>query len=86
MLSLVRSIHSSLSIVLTLVIINAIKANTKGVRLRERERERESICETNKRERERNIGVCVCQRQCDQMARLFFQIWPFTTPKICQEA
>ena len=49
-------------------------------------RERESICETNKRERERNIGVCVCQRQCDQMARLFFQIWPFTTPKICQEA
>ena len=22
--------------------------------------------------------------QCDQMARLFFNIWPFTTTKICQ--
>ena len=26
--------------------------------------------------------VCVCSRQCDQMDRLFFNIWPFATMKI----
>ena len=38
-----------------------------------------------KREREEE-GSQEAQNQCDQMARLFFNLWPFMTMKICPVA
>ena len=32
------------------------------------------------------VSGCKLRNQCDQMARSFFNIWPFTTVKVCPKA